>query len=50
MKWVGYIARMGEMRHELKVSVGKPEEKRQLGRPENLGIDEKIILDWILRK
>jgi hypothetical protein len=30
---VGDIAQVGEMRNEFKVSVGKPEGKRQVGRP-----------------
>jgi hypothetical protein len=33
MRWVGHIARMGEMRNVHKISVGKPEGKRPLGRP-----------------
>jgi hypothetical protein len=33
MRWVGHVARMGEMRSAFKVLVGKPEGKRPLGRP-----------------
>ena len=33
MRWAGYIARMEEGRGVHKVLVGKPEEKRPLGRP-----------------
>jgi len=33
MKWVGHVARMGEKRCVNRVSVGKPEGKRQLERP-----------------
>jgi hypothetical protein len=33
MRWAGHVARMGEERKVNKVSVGKPEGKRQLGRP-----------------
>ena len=33
MKWAGHVARMGEGRGVYRVLVGKPEEKRTLGRP-----------------
>jgi hypothetical protein len=33
MRWAGNVARMGEERKLYKVLVGKPEEKRPLGRP-----------------
>ena len=33
MKWAGHVARMGEDRGLHRVLVGKPEEKRPLGRP-----------------
>jgi hypothetical protein len=33
MRWVGHVARMGEERKVYRVLVGKPEEKRPLGRP-----------------
>jgi hypothetical protein len=33
MRWAGHVARMGEERIMYKVLVGKPEEKRPLGRP-----------------
>ena len=33
MKWVGHVAHMGESRGLYRVSVGKPEGKRPLGRP-----------------
>jgi len=32
MRWVGHVARMGEMRGVYRVLVGKPEGKRPLGR------------------
>jgi hypothetical protein len=32
MRWAGHIARLGEMRNVYKILVGKPEEKRPLGR------------------
>jgi hypothetical protein len=33
MRWAGHVARMGKGRGVYKVLVGKPEEKRPLGRP-----------------
>jgi hypothetical protein len=33
MRWVGYVAHMGEERGVHRVLVGKPEGKRPLGRP-----------------
>jgi hypothetical protein len=33
MRWAGHVARMGEERKVYKVLVGKPEGKRELGRP-----------------
>jgi hypothetical protein len=45
IKWTGHAACMGEMRNAYNILVGKSEGKRPLGR---LGIDGKIILEWIL--
>jgi hypothetical protein len=56
MRWAGHVARMGEVRKVYKVLVGKPEEKRPLGRPRRRWEDgirmdlREIILrgvDWI---
>jgi hypothetical protein len=33
MRWAGHVARMGKERSEYKVLAGRPEGKRQLGRP-----------------
>ena len=33
MRWAGHVARMGEGRGVRRVLVGKPEDKRPLGRP-----------------
>jgi hypothetical protein len=33
MRWAGHVARMGEERNMYRVLMGKPEEKRPLGRP-----------------
>jgi hypothetical protein len=33
MRWAGHVAHMGERRDVYRVSVGKPEGKRPLGRP-----------------
>jgi hypothetical protein len=32
-RWAGHVARMGEKRNAYRISVGKPEGKRPLGRP-----------------
>jgi hypothetical protein len=42
MKWVGHVARMGQMTNAYKILVGKPEGKRL---SEELGVDGKIILE-----
>jgi len=39
MRWAGHIARMGERRGVYRVLVGKPEGKRQLGRPRRRRVD-----------
>jgi len=33
MRWAGHVARAGDMRSVYRVLVGKPEGKRQFGRP-----------------
>jgi hypothetical protein len=32
VRWTGYVARVGEIKNVHRMFVGKPEEKRQLGR------------------
>jgi hypothetical protein len=32
IRWAGYVARMGEKRNACRLSAGKPEGKRPLGR------------------
>jgi hypothetical protein len=44
MGLVGHLARMGETRNVYSILVGKPEGT------EDVGVDEKIILEWILGK
>jgi hypothetical protein len=44
IKWVGYIARMGDMRNVYKILVGKAEGKRPLGRPSRRW-EENIRMD-----
>jgi hypothetical protein len=46
VRWVGLLARMGEMRNVYKGLVGKSERKRSLEKP---GVDGRIILNCILR-
>ena len=56
MRWAGHVARMGEERGVYRVLVGKPEGKRQLGRPrrrwvDNIRMDLQEVgcgyMDWI---
>jgi hypothetical protein len=56
MSWAGHIARMGDERGVYRVLVGKPEGKRQLGRPrrrweDNIRMDLQEVgcgdMDWI---
>jgi hypothetical protein len=37
MRWAGHVARMGEKRDAYGLLVGKPEGKRPLGRPRQVG-------------
>jgi hypothetical protein len=46
MRWAGHVARMRETRNAYRTLVGKPEEKRPLGRPRRRGVDN-IKMDWI---
>jgi hypothetical protein len=39
MRWTGHVARMGENRNAYSLLVGKPEEKRPLGRPRRSCVD-----------
>jgi hypothetical protein len=47
MRWVGHTARMGAMRNIYNILIEK-----QNGRDhsEDLGVDVKIMLEWILEK
>jgi len=56
MRWARHVARMGERRGVYRVLVGKPEGKRQLGRPRlrwednikmGLQVVECVSMDWI---
>jgi hypothetical protein len=50
MRWAGRVARMGEKRNAYTFLVGKPEEKRPLGRPRrriDLGEIDWAGVDWI---
>jgi hypothetical protein len=53
MRWAGYVARMGDDRGVYRVLVGKPEEKRPLGRPrrrweDNIKMDiQKVGGCWL---
>jgi hypothetical protein len=39
MRWAGHVARMGAKRNANRILVGKPEEKRPLGRPRRKWVD-----------
>jgi transcription termination factor 2 len=39
MRWAGHVARMRERRNAYRILVGKPEEKRALGRPRRRWVD-----------
>jgi len=48
MRWAGHVACLGEMRGVYRVLVGKPEGKRQLGRPrlrweDNIKMDLQVV-------
>jgi hypothetical protein len=56
MRWAAHVARMGEKRNMYRLLVGKPEEKRLLGRPRHRWIDNikmdlleigLSVVDWI---
>jgi hypothetical protein len=56
MRWAGHVARTGEKRNAYRILVGKPEGKRQLGRPrrrwvDNIKMDLREVgwdgMDWI---
>jgi hypothetical protein len=56
MKWAGLVARMKKKRKAYRILAGKPEGKRQLGRPrrrcvDNIKMDLREIgwdgMDWI---
>jgi hypothetical protein len=46
MRWVGYVARMGEKMNVYRLLVGKPKGKRPLGRPRRKWMDN-IKLDLL---
>ena len=47
MRWAENVVRMRERRGSYRVSFGKPERKRPLGRSRRRGM---MILKWILKK
>jgi hypothetical protein len=45
MRWAGHVARMGETRNAYRILVGKPEEKRPIGRRRHRWTKLKWILE-----
>jgi hypothetical protein len=39
MRWAGHVTQMGGKRNAYRILVGKPEEKRPLGRPRSRWVD-----------
>jgi len=53
MRWAGHVARLGEDRGVYRVLMGKPEEKRPLGRPrlrwkDNIKMDLQEVGCWVM--
>jgi hypothetical protein len=46
MRWAGHVLRMVEKRKAYRLLVGKPEEKRPLGRPRRRWVDN-IRMDFV---
>jgi hypothetical protein len=46
MTWTGHVARMGEIRNKYKFLMGSLKGRNHT---EEMGVDGKIILKWILR-
>jgi hypothetical protein len=46
MRWVGFVARIGEKRNACRLLVGKPEGRRPLGRPRRRWLDN-IRMDLV---
>jgi hypothetical protein len=46
MRWTGHVARKGEKRNAYRLLLGKPEEKRPLGRPRHRWMDN-IRMDLV---
>jgi hypothetical protein len=46
MIWTGHVARMGEKRGAYRILVGRPEGRRQLGRPRR----RWMILNWFFKR
>jgi hypothetical protein len=47
MRWAGHVARMGWKRNAYRLLVGKPEERRSLGRPRRRWLDN-IRMDLVV--
>jgi hypothetical protein len=47
MRWAGLVSLMGEVKNAYNIVVRRPKGKNH---SEDLGVDGKIILEWILGK
>jgi hypothetical protein len=47
IRWVGHVAHMGDMKGTYRVLMGRPAERRSLGRPRRRG---RIILKYICKR
>jgi hypothetical protein len=46
MSWVGHVEHMGKMKKANKTLVGKPEGRRQLGRPRHRWEENTVMVLW----
>jgi hypothetical protein len=47
MRWAGHVVRLGEKRNAYRILMGEPEEKRPLGRPRRMWVDN---IKWLLER